>query len=89
MGESLLIQNPSPVTLDPLEEPVVFMVWSYPEPYYGAIIHDSKGAIANAHSRRIHRTTSANSLEVQTWVIGVRLKEAVCGARLSSYTVGK
>ena len=60
-----------------------------PEPYDVPLVQDTKGAIVNAHSRRVYRTPPTHSLEVRARVIGVRREEQVRLARLPLHVGGK
>ena len=53
------------------------MVRTDPEPDDLVLLKNSKRSAVDAYSYRVHWTSSANPLEFQSWMIGVRNKKAV------------
>ena len=53
------------------------MVRTDPEPDDLVLVENSKSSIVNADSYRINWTPTANPLEFQAWVVGIRNEEAV------------
>ncbi len=55
-----------------LDQLVVLVVWTDPEPYDVAFVQYAEGAVADAHTHRVHWAALTHALEIQAWVTRIR-----------------